>query len=479
MDNLKPLIKSLKKSEVSFIQHYYKNDTNKKRLKLFNWILNDKVSTDEEAAKKLYGGKGSAYSQLKGRLLNDLMNLLLFEEGTRQSETETFQNEVEVLRLILQGKILYNRKVHDLGIKCWENAIDKAEDFEFFTEKILSKNLLSLSMGIRQGFDAYQKIAGDIDADINLQKDLMLAEKLYYSVALPNSFLKNNQDEFARLAKAGMQKLQKIYEETSSAKIGYYFFLTGINFYSITRDFNKLYEFSNQFLDLINTNKAINSRARMVNAYMQVYAASMSLGNYEEAFNHTVQSLKYTVKGGANELAVFEYQFLALIRYNVSKNIEKLFTKVEKNKSISYSKFNIGKWIFYRATYFFLISNFSDALIELQKDNALLKDKSGWLFGHKLLEIMCFVELEEFDMIDFRIESLRKLLQQQKHKNITRIKTIFNTLNTLVKTGYQFKKTYQQESENFVMLESAEDEYYWDPLGYEIIRFDNWFKTKV
>lgn len=479
MKNLIQLVKSLKKSEVSFIQHYYKNDTNKKRLKLFNWVLNGKVQTDEDAAQKLYGGKGSAYSQLKGRLLNDLMNLLLFEEGIRQSETETFQNEVEVLRLILQGKILYNRKVHDLGIKCWENAIDKAEDFEFFTEKILSKNLLSLSMGIRHGFDAYEKIARDIDDDIDLQKKIILAEKLYYSVALPNNFLKNNQKEFARLANAGMVKLKSIYEETKSAKIGYYFYLTGINYYSIVKDFISFYNAASDFLELIKSNKAINSKARMVNAYMQVYAASMALEKYEEAYTQATKALKFTNKKGPNELTVIEYQFLSLVRLNKDKELLKVLENGLNHPRINFSSFSAGKWIFYNAVYLFLIKKYTDALVELQKDNALLKDKSGWLFGHKLLEIMSFIELEEFDMIDFRIESLRKLLQQQKHKNITRIKTIFSILNRLVKTGYHFKKTYELEETNFLLLSTAKDDFYWDPLGYEIIRFDSWFKQKI
>lgn len=479
MENLIQLVKSLKKSEISFIQHYYKNDTDKKRLKLFNWVLDGKVKTDDEAANKLYGGKGPAYSHLKSRLLNDLMNLLLFEEGSRQSESELFQNEVDVLRSILIGKILFVRKVHDLGIKQWQSAIATSTDYEMYTEKILAKSILSSSIGIREGIEAYDRSSSDLDIDISFQNNLIFAEKLYFSVALPNTFYKNNQDEFVRLARAGMIKLEKMYNETPSSKIGYYYFLIAINYFSIIRDFESLNDFSLRFLELVKNNKSVRSRARLVNAYMQAYAGSMHLKRYQEAYYYSVKSIDYTVKGGANELTVYEYQFLALLRFSVSEEIRNVFKNVESNRVLLSSSINKGKWIFYKAVYFFVTKKFNDSLFELQKENALLKDKSGWLFGHKLLEIMCYVEMDEFDMIDFRIESLRKLLQRQKHKNITRIKSIFNVLNTLVKTGYNFKSTYKKEAEIFQLLSESKDEYFWDPLGYELIRFDDWFRSKI
>lgn len=479
MENLIQLVKSLKKSEVSFIQHYYKNDTNKKRLKLFNWILNDKVSTDEEAAKKLYGGKGPAYSQLKGRLLNDLMNLLLFEEGNRQSESERFQNEVEVLRKILIGKILLVRKVQDLGIKELQSALNISENYELNNEKILVKEILSERLGNRYGVEEFNKIVDDIDTDLELSKNLFLAKKFYFGVALPNTFLKNNEKEFIRVSQISSIKLKEIYSNTNSPNIGFYYFLTEINYYSLTKDFENLYISSNELLSLVLNNKSLNSKTRLVNAYMQIYAASISLKKYNEAYKNALSALEYTNKNGPNELTVLEYIVLAIFQLDDKLLMQEFLEKGSKHPRVSYSKFTEGKWVFYKAVYLFKIMQYTSAIRELQKENELLKDKSGWLFGHKLLEIICFIELEEFDMIDFRIESLRKLLQKQKHKNITRIKIVFNVLNTLVKTGYQFKKTYQQESENFVLLKSAKDDYYWDPLGYEIIRFDTWFVSKI
>lgn len=479
MQNLIPLVKSLKKSEISFIQHYYKNDTDKKRLKLFNWVLEEKVTTDEVAAEKLYGGKCSAYSHLKTRLINDLMNLLLFEEGTRQSQSERFQNEAEVLRKILIGKILLVRKIDNLGVKQLREAIDTANEFELYTEKIIAKDILSLKLGNTYGIESYNETLSGLENDLNVLQNLFLAKQLYYGVALPNSFLKNNEKEFLRVSQIASSKLKQIYSETQSPNIGYYYMLTAINYYTIIKDYENLYQVSNEFLELVNSVRALYSRVNMVNAFMQIYSASVYLNKIDEAIENAKSALNFTNKNGPNELLVLEFLVLALFQSDNIKIISQYLNIGLNHPRVSVSKFSEGKWIFYNSAYFFKNKDFNKALIELRKENELLKDKSGWLFGHKLLEIMCYVELEEFDMIDFRIESLRKLLLRQKHKNIIRIKSIFNILNTLVKTGYNFKNTYKKEAQFFQLLNESKDEYFWDPLGYEIIRFDEWFKSKI
>ncbi|MCB9500286.1 MAG: hypothetical protein H6690_03450, partial [Erysipelotrichaceae bacterium] len=188
---------------------------------------------------------------------------------------------------------------------------------------------------------------------------------------------------------------------------------------------------------------------------------------------------RFTTPKGPNELLVKEYQFLVLSQLGRGDEYLNCLNFALKHNVLNKSKFEAGKWTYYHAIYLFKQKKFSEALLELQKENELLKDKSGWLFGHKLLEIMCYMELEEFDMIEFRIEALRKLLQRQKDKNISRVKTIFSILSTFTKTGASYKKTYAKEKKNFDLLINAINPYNWDPLGFEVVRFDSWFTKKI
>ena len=74
----------------------------------------------------------------------------------------------------------------------------------------------------------------------------------------------------------------------------------------------------------------IRSRARLVNAHLQVYAASMNINNYKEALNNVNEAVKYINTGGPNELATYEYMFLALINFDY-----KIFKSNNRNYNVN------------------------------------------------------------------------------------------------------------------------------------------------
>ena len=479
MQELKQLVRTLSKSEIRFISHYYKNDTDKKRLKLFKLLMNDVVKTDEQAAIKLYGKKGSAYSHLKGRLRKDLLNLLLFQGGEKQTTSERKIVEINVLRNILLSKILYNRNAIVMANKMLLPTIDDAEEYELVAEKIIAADLLSTNLGFREGIKEFERVSSRIDKDFDLLKNLYLAKKIRYNITLPNTFKTNDEGEYARLAKISTEKLRDLFKESGSPNVGYFYYLTAISYYSIERNFEEVYDYSMKMVEIVRNNSALKSNVSILNANLQLYGALVYLGRYEEALGNAVLAKDFAVPKGVNEITTIGYIFLAQFRLDDNEALETTIKSAFKHPKLRSSKFIESKWIFYQAAFHFKMGSFQDCLSELQKESELLKDRSGWLFGHKLLEILSYAEQGEFDMIDFRIEALRKLLQRQKHKNIRRIKTVFEILNTLVKTGYNFKQTLEKDKEKFLVLEQGEEDYFWDPLGYEIIRFDKWFRSKA
>jgi hypothetical protein len=109
----------------------------------------------------------------------------------------------------------------------------------------------------------------------------------------------------------------------------------------------------------------------------------------------------------------------------------------------------------------------------------LNKDKSGWLLGLRMLELLIMVEIGDFEWFDFKLENFRKLLQRQKEENVQRSKVIFNVLKTLSKMDFDYFDTLEKEDKNIKLLEEAENELQWDPKGFEVIRFDDWIKSKM
>ena len=76
MESLKRIVNKLTTKEIKIIKYFYKNENNK--LLLLNLLLKKNVKTENEIAEFIYNKKGPAFSQLKSRLKNDILRVLLF-----------------------------------------------------------------------------------------------------------------------------------------------------------------------------------------------------------------------------------------------------------------------------------------------------------------------------------------------------------------------------------------------------------------
>src|SRR5690606_21694098 len=92
MKNLTHIISSLKSGEIKMVRKYYKymvevRDADK-RQKLFELAKRNPSIDDVEACKILYNkGLHSGFSQLKKRLKQDILNILLLQDSSRRFNT--------------------------------------------------------------------------------------------------------------------------------------------------------------------------------------------------------------------------------------------------------------------------------------------------------------------------------------------------------------------------------------------------------
>lgn len=76
------------------------------------------------------------------------------------------------------------------------------------------------------------------------------------------------------------------------------------------------------------------------------------------------------------------------------------------------------------------------------------------------------------------MESLHALVQRQKKMNTTRVKAISRILSSFVKLNYQFKKTKEKRNKELEELKTGSGNFHYDPMSFEIIRFDEWLENK-
>jgi hypothetical protein len=92
---------------------------------------------------------------------------------------------------------------------------------------------------------------------------------------------------------------------------------------------------------------------------------------------------------------------------------------------------------------------------------------------------MITLECNELFLVDGKIAGFKKIIGKQKDINASRAKTILKILDALVRKHYDYALATKNQKANITVLQEAKAEHLWEPMGYELIRFEEWFATKL
>jgi hypothetical protein len=106
-------------------------------------------------------------------------------------------------------------------------------------------------------------------------------------------------------------------------------------------------------------------------------------------------------------------------------------------------------------------------------------NKSGWYLGKKLLLLMISIQEKQADPTIIQLENLLKLFRNLEEEYIQRFKSMYKVVRFLAYNQFDFNLTYEKQKRHLDLLIEGKGEYSWNPLGYEMIRFDKWFMEQI
>jgi hypothetical protein len=122
---------------------------------------------------------------------------------------------------------------------------------------------------------------------------------------------------------------------------------------------------------------------------------------------------------------------------------------------------------------------FDEANAAMNNCSYLLEDKTGWLYGYRILDIMITLECNELFLVDGKVANFKKIIGKQKEINSSRAKTTLKILDALVRKHYDYNLAVKSQNANLIVLAEGRNNHLWEPMGYELIRFEEWFLTKL
>jgi|GEM_PF-828161 len=485
MKSLLPIINSLNGKEKRLMKKFFSIQTNgmeKKKLELFSVILDGKAKTDKEAAMLLYNSPpNSAFSHVKRRLKKDLLNFILLQDSDTSDVSKRGKAEVDCRRMFLQGQLLLRRGVYGEYEKVMNAALDIAEKYEMFAEALMIRNSLRSSIGFRKGPDMFEKYSESVDYNYKELGKWLKARQYYYQISLPNEFQTNNKIELKDVGATIIANLEKIDTGQSSERFTFWHYMSKMHYFNLNKNFKEAGVYAKKLIDLFSEDSIMKTKSNQGGILKDVVYINLNLGNYEEAVKYANDAIENFKKGRANELRTMDYLFFAHLRNQDYDNAEITIKNALEHKQINAgNKLIKARWLFFHANLEYLKGKHKEAAQSLRTNEHIMSDKSGWNLGCRLLEMMIDMEANDLFLVDYKIKSFNRLLSPKntETENIERARLISKVIRLFIKHRGDFNETFDVAKNDIQALEDGEGKLFWDPMGYEVIRFDEWLRDK-
>ncbi len=448
---------------------------------LFNLINSKEISNDREALKALYEeakSAVSAYSHLKKKLREQLTTVLIASDAERSENDEIDFNYMlrKVAKQFLEARVFVNRGNAAMALEVLKQAYKEAKEYEVL---MFLPNIAMTLAG--QQFARESKYLNELKSvqnwALDAQAKYVQAENLLWTLAAPNIIFKNRETEFLEVAKQTEKTLREFYESTKSDNIHFQFLEAQLFVAELERKHAEGVRIAEDRFQLVQSSRALKRAATIRNTRNQLLNAYLNAQQFDKALH-----LAYTNIGDVSFAHAFnfgELGFRSAFYEGKFKHCVEFLELYKKHPKFIKDEPATAKYWYFMAALAFGQKDYKSVFTHLNKTGWMLKDKTGWGLGVKLIEILTYIETGETDMVMFRIKALWQLLYRNANKNVARIKAISSMLYALQQSGFNYRKVNEKEKKKMKELRDATGVFYWDPTGFEITRFDWWMDEKM
>jgi hypothetical protein len=484
MKELISIIHSFSKKEAEMYKRLYGSGNPKEPTKpeeLFDLIFSKTVTNDREVIKAMYGAAkagASAFSHLKKKLREQLTIVLIAADADKSEEDEVDFNFMlrRVAKQFLEARVFVNRGNAAMALEVLKKAYKDAKEYEVF---IFLPNIAMTLAGQQFSRDAkyLTELKKTQDWALDAQAKYVQAENMLWSLAAPNIMFKNREQESLENAKQVERKLREFFETTHSDNIHFQYLEAQLFVAELERKQTEAVEIAEDRFQLVNSSRALKRTATIRSTRNQLLNAYLNAQQFDKAFllAHTnINDVSF-----AHALTFGDLGFRAALYDGKLNQCVEFLELYKKHPKFIKDEASTAKYWYFMAGLAFAKKDYKNVFTHLNKTGWMLKDRIGWGLGVKLLEILTYIEMGEMDLVLFRIKALWQLLYRNPQKNVARIKAVSSILYALLQSGFNYRKVNEREKKKMKELRDAQGVFYWDPTGFEIIRFDWWIDEKM
>lgn len=483
MDSLYSILRILRPGEIRLIKHYYSrpaNAENKMRLALLNLAETSRGLTNSQAIEALNTDmSASGFSHLKARLKADMLNALLWQESSKRFPEAYTAAEFECSRNIAQAYVLMMRGNVTEGLKLLERSKKLAGKFELLSHHLIINQLMRRRFHSIRSKKELETINSELTKGLQNISSLNQTEEETLVIAAPQLFSKNESKEFSTDGEQVIERLADNFEKTGLSRIGFWYYMAATEYYRANDENQKMLDYGKQFFELIKSSDALRSNPNISGASQTVGIALVKLHRFKEAEEYLRISVEKFRDGGMNQLNSLELLVKSQLAAYGTHRSKQTIERGETHRLVLRNDQLKAKWSYFKACREFLSSKPDQSYSTLNSNGDLLKSRDDLNVQYRVLEVLQLIELEDYDWIDFKLDTLRKFVSRNRKLKNPRIDGVIKVLNAIHVKSYRFEKLNKSTLRLIDQLSSHEKNWAWNPTGNELVRFDAWLERRM
>lgn len=409
---------------------------------------------DSEVCELIYGEKeSSAYFQLKKRVKEELDEL--FPLLNTHSFSDEVKTRIRCSELLLQSQVMLARGLHTEGAKLLEKSLKKAIEGEF-PDLILSIFDTSQRFGVNEVIRKEDLPELELVIKSHLQilvnqhhpkpEDRAKCEKNAYLGQILSQ-LNSERKNWGLVANIRQSIANQNFDEAKSLILESE---AGFSENSDEREFfEEFFLTKQQFL--------------------------LQTGQYQEVIQNCKLQNTSLIQSREKSLELAQYQWYALFHQDCLDEA----TSLLKKNLVRWCPELSPKWKYWEAFLLFRQRSFKNALRLVHECQQELKAFPNYYLGSKMLELMILFDQNEVDWLDYKVENLRKLIHRWRGKISARIDSAFHVLHSIqTKVPINLMEGLET-NEHLQKLQDGKGIYNWNPIDFELIRYDGWISSRL
>lgn len=507
MKNLIEISKIVTKKRISKIEIFDKSLLNRKDSKFnefYEGLVNDKFTTDEEAAAALYDSSplDDRYRQLKSRFTKRLLNTLFFLDSNDPSFSDYHKANYNCNKNWAQIRILLGSGARNSAIKLAAKTLSVAQNYRF-TDIILNCSRILMSnaslTGNEREYEDYAAIADQAMQD--LQSEIQ-AEELYQRLSIKFAASAYYDSNMGKIADSSLEEVNKLCKQSDAYQIHYLRFQIWTIKAQIAGNFKEVIRVCDLAEEYLEQNPNFNQKIKLAGLALIRINAYLQLRDYDNGRKNAERCLDLLQEGSNNWFIFLEYYFLLAMHTENYINAAAIFIKVINHPRFPYtSDERKEKWRIFEAyiNYIFESENLDRDLLSTDSKRKFRlhkfmnevpnysKDKRGYNVSILVIQILYMLEKGEYTGIINRAEALNVYCSRYLRKDDAyRSNCFLKMLLTMIKEDFIYDRARQMAQKYLRKMTSGDPNgnntvNEWEVIPYEILweKVLNRLKNKI